>query len=87
MDQHKFQGVKTAHCHRTGSIAPAEGFVAGRGDICPRQRVRKSGTGGFGHNHDRNKTQTTIVIAHRLSTIRGADRIAVVDKGRDWVPR
>ena len=25
--------------------------------------------------------RTTIVIAHRLSTIRGADKIAVVDKG------
>lgn len=28
-----------------------------------------------------NKSQTIVVIAHRLSTVRGADRIAVIDRG------
>ena len=32
------------------------------------------------------RDRTALVIAHRLSTIRNADRIVVVDEGRDLPP-
>ena len=74
-------GPAPAHRPGPGPARRPGDPAARRGDLEPRPGHRGAGAAGDGRRSPRGRT--TILVAHRLPTARTADRIVVVDDGRD----